>query len=169
MTDQVKVSWKAGNVELQYEGSEEFLLKELPKLFQELLDIYKSSSKNGEQEPPEPPHVTESPTSETTDPGKIAWSVNTIATRLGVKEGKELAWAACAYLRLVQGKATFSRAEVRNAMKEATHFYTETHRKSLSDYIQALMKDRCLLERSPQVYAIEDHAVRELESNLGIG
>ena len=61
MPELVKVSWKLGNVELQYEGNEGFLKTELPKLFQQLLEIYKSGPKNGGLEPPETPRVTENP------------------------------------------------------------------------------------------------------------
>jgi hypothetical protein len=34
---QVKVLWKLGNIELQYEGNESFLITELPKLFKNFL------------------------------------------------------------------------------------------------------------------------------------
>ena len=42
MTEQVKVTWKPAIVMLQYKGSGDFLKTELPKLLQELLEIYLS-------------------------------------------------------------------------------------------------------------------------------
>src|SRR5690349_13957628 len=102
MATQVKVSWKFGNLEMQYEGDEEFLKSGFPQLFQELLDIYKSGLKNGELETPEIPQITESQIAENSNNGKLEYSVNTIATKLNIKGRKKLALAACLYLALVK-------------------------------------------------------------------
>ncbi len=162
MTELVKVSWKLGNIELQYEGNESFLKTELPKLFHELLEIYKSGSKDGELEPP----VMEKPITETPSGKKLELSVNTIATKLKMKGRKNLVMAACLYLALVEEKAVFSRNEILEAMKTATHFYTENSKKSLSQYIISLIDQGYLLERSQGVFAIEGGTLRDLQNVL---
>ena len=116
---QIKVSWKLGNIELQYEGNESFLKTELPQLFQQLLEIYKFGSKNGEPEPLELPTATKQPIVQFPNNQKLELSVNAIATRLGVKGGQKFALVACAYLALVGQKTTFSYDEIREAMKTA--------------------------------------------------
>ena len=166
MTEQVKVSWKLGNVELQYEGNEGFLKTELPKLFQELLEIYKSGSKNGELESQKLSTVTKQPITEIPNNGKLELSVNTIATKLDAKQGQDFALAACAYLSLVEQKTTFSYNEIREAMKTAHQFYDENQRKNLPKYIASLMRKRFLLERSPHIYAIEGTKLKELQTAL---
>lgn len=166
MTEQIKVSWKLGSVEMHYEGNEDFLKAELPKLFQELLEIYKSGSKNGGPALTEFPRVTENPMVETSGNGKLELSVNTIATKLGAKPGQDFALAVCAYLSLVKQKTTFSYDEIREAMKTAHQFYDENQRKNLPKYIASLMKKRFLLERSPRIYALEGKKLKELQNAL---
>lgn len=163
---QVKVLWKLANIEMQYEGNEGFLTTGLPKLFQELLEIYKSGSKNGDLEPPELPPVTDYPVTETHTNGKSELSVNTIATNLQMKGRKNLVMAACLYLALVEKKGVFSRDEILNTMKTATHFYNANSQKSLSQYIISLVNQGYLLERSQGVFAIEGGKLKELEAKL---
>ena len=151
---------------MQYEGNEGFLKTELPKLFQELLEIYKSGFPSGELEQPEPPPVMEKKITETDSNKKLELSVNAIATILGLKGRKNLVMAACAYLVLVEQKATFSRNDILRAMKTATHFYNENSQKSLSQYILSLTTQEYLLERSQGVYAIHGKKLKELETIL---
>jgi hypothetical protein len=161
---QVKVLWKLGNIEMQYEGNESFLTTGLPRLFQELLEIYKSGSKNGELEPPELPIDTEKPNINI--PSNKELDVNTIAAKLQMKGRKNLVMAACLHLVLVDGKVVFSRDEILNAMKTATHFYNANSHKSLSQYVISLVNQGYLLERSQGVYAIHGERLKELETTL---
>jgi len=163
---QVKVSWKLGNIELQYEGNESFLKTELPKLFQELLEIYKSSLPNGELKQPELPPVTEKPITETPSSEKLELSVNSIATKLQMQGRKNLVMAACLHLALVEEKTVFSRNDILEAMKTATHFYNANSKKSLSQYIISLTNQGYLLERSQGVYAIHGGKLKELRTTL---
>jgi hypothetical protein len=166
---QVKVSWKLGNIEMQYEGNEGFLKTELPKLFQELLEIYKSgfpSGELGEDEQTTPPVKPKEITVTTSNNKKVELSVNNIGGKIGIKKGQDLAMAASAYLALVEQKPTFSRDEIHNAMKLASHYYTENHNKSLSRHLAALMKVGYLLERSTDIFAIEGGKLKEMETIL---
>ena len=166
MPEQVKVSWKFGNLEMQYEGDEEFLKSGFPQLFQELLDIYKSGPKNGELKPPEIPQITESQIAENSNGGKLEYSVNTIATKLKIKGRKKLAMAACLYLALVKEKEVFSRDEILVAMKTGTHFYNANDNKGLSQYIITLINDGYLLERSQGVFAVVGTKLKEFQNTL---
>jgi hypothetical protein len=165
MTEQVKVSWKIGSAELQYEGNENFLKSELPKLFRELLEIYKTGSEREKEMPQLPPIKDELPV-ESSNGQKLELSLNAIATKLGIRGGQNFALAACAYLALVEQKTTFSYNDIREAMKLAHQFYNENQRKNLSKYIASLMKKRFLLERTPHIYAIEGTKLKELQDAL---
>jgi hypothetical protein len=166
MTEQVKVSWKVGNVELQYEGNEDYLKAEVPELFRELLEIYKSASKNGELEPPTLPAEMGKPAEETPTNTQDELSVNTIATRIGIKEKRDLAVASCLYLVLMKKKEPFARSDVLVVMKDATHYYNDNSRKGLSQYLESLVKDGILLERTKDVFAFRPEKLKEYQKIL---
>jgi hypothetical protein len=166
MAEQVKVSWKLGNLEMQYEGNEEFLKSGFPQLFRELLEIYGAGSKNGGLQQPEIPPITDKPIIETPSNNNQVLDVNTIAKKLQLEGRKNLVMAACLYLVLVEGKEVFSRDEIIVAMKAATQFYSENSLKSLSQYITSLTTQGYLLERAQDVYAIDGGKLKELQAML---
>jgi hypothetical protein len=154
---------KMGAVEVDYEGTEEFLKAELPALLAAVSDLYKQSGMA------KPNNATEQSAGEGNDSGDgepLKMSTTTIATKLGVNSGPELALAAAVRLTMVLGKATFSRKEILDEMKSATGFYKGTYNNNLTSSLVRLTKEQKLNEQSKDIYALTPTTKKELETKL---
>ena len=96
----------------------------------------------------------------------LKMSTTTIATKLGVNSGPELALAAAVRLTMVLGKATFSRREILDEMKSATGFYKGTYNNNLTSSLVRLTKEQKLNEPSKDIYALTPTTKKELETKL---
>src|SRR5690348_16260150 len=93
-----KIKIKVGPVEVEYEGSEEFLKNELAELLSSISKLYRESGASSQ--PPTPPA------------GNGIGSIGTtgaIAVKLQASSGSDLALAAAARLYLGHQKASFTR------------------------------------------------------------
>lgn len=154
---------KMGAVEVDYEGTEEFLKAELPALLAAVSDLYKQSGMA------KPNNATEQSAGEGNDSGDgelLKMSTTTIATKLGVNSGPELALAAAVRLTMVLGKAAFSRKEILDEMKSATGFYKGTYNNNLTSSLVRLTKEQKLNEQSKDIYALTPTTKKELETKL---
>lgn len=158
MTSKVKI--KAGAIEIEFEGSEEYMKDELPALVELLCSIGPVSENQEEEESQELPAST--------DPSKqkLQLTTNTIAAKLNVKKGGELVLAACAHLTLVKGADTFSRSNILAEMKLANNYYKETMSKNLSNTLKTLVKQNKLLETATDRYALQAGVKTQLETQL---
>ena len=93
-------------------------------------------------------------------------STTTVATKLSVKSGPDLALAAAARLSIVLGKATFSRKEIHDEMKSATGFYKGTYNNNLTSSLVRLTKEQKLNEQSKDIYTLTPTTKKELVSQL---
>ena len=109
-----KVKIKIGSVEVDFEGSEEFLKSELMKLVTSVSELSKES---GMVVHPDEPGLLGQEEGKT-----IQWSTDTIASKLACKTGPDLVLAACAHLKFVIGKTSFKRLEILEDMQTATGF-----------------------------------------------
>ena len=160
----IKLKLKTAHVEIEYEGSEEFLRSALLGLITEVAEIHKAH-----------------PLIETTTPlesesqlgvsasgdSAINLSVKSIATKLNVKTGPDLALAACAYFALSENRDTFSRKDILDMMRTAANFYKKSYSNNLSRYLDGLIKDDKILQQANDVYALHDQVRSEMESKLG--
>lgn len=123
-----KMRIKLGVIEIDFEGTEDYIRNELPNLF-ELICTYAPTPNDVESEYEEVEELPENP-----DPGKqiIQMTTNTIAAKLGVKTGSDLVLAACAHLCLVKGADTFERKNILVEMQTASNYYKQIHSKNLS-------------------------------------
>jgi len=154
-----------GQVELEFEGSEDFLKEDLPILLTTVAELYNSNSETGvfsvdaevieSDNPPTRKHKN-----------TLMWSTTTIASKLGVKSGKELVVAACAHLHFELSMESFSRNQVLEEMKKATGYYQQNYSKNLSRYFGQLIKDGALIESAKQTYALSASKLNALESSL---
>ena len=158
MTSKVKI--KAGSIEVEFEGSEEYMKDELPALVELLYSLGPMESSESEEE------ALELPASSDTSKQKIQMTTNTIASKLGVKSGNELVMAACAHLTFAKGVDTFSRGNILAEMKLASNFYKANMRSNLSSTLKTLLKQNKLLETSTDTYALEASIKSQLESQL---
>lgn len=159
-----KIHIRMGDVEVEYEGSEEFLRDELPKLLSGVLELYRAETKS-----PLKGKGTDTPDTRP-KPSNNGYSklgtTKTIAAKLAVKSGSDLAIAAAARLSLGLDKETFSRAELLSEMKAATSYYKSSYNNNLSKTIQSLVSADRIRELSTDAYALSATELQDLETKL---
>jgi hypothetical protein len=162
MTSKIRI--KIGQIEVEYEGSEEFTKQELLGLIQTMSDLCKTTI-------PTPLATAGSPTSTPSTAaspqqpvGQI--SIGNIAAKLKCKKGPDLVLAAAASLALVKNKDCFTRQEILEEMKAATGYYKATLVSNLTVSLNSLIRSNKLLERPSGEYALHANARNELESQL---
>ena len=161
MTSKVRI--KAGSIEVEFEGSEEYMKDELPSLIELLYSLSPDDSpseENGDTE------SVEAPTDESKQ--KIQMTTNTIASKLRVKSGNDLVIAACAHLTFVKGVDTFSRSNILAEMKLASNYYKANMRKNLSNTLKTLINQNKILETAKDTYALEATTKDSLGSQLNV-
>jgi hypothetical protein len=161
-----KFKIKLGQIELEYEGSEEFLTKELPellaavsKLFQEtgaaaLVAPMAASTQSSANQPQAPAQPT------------LQLTTGSIASKLKASSGSDLLLAAAARLALAEGLASFTRSQLLKEMQTATTFYKKTYNNNLTKIIVALVKADKLREISNSTYSLSEATCNELRSKL---
>lgn len=151
-----------GVIEVDYEGTEEFLKAELPALLTAVSDLYKQSGVAKKQ------LSAGSNSEEDVEDigGGLNLSTTSIATKLKVDSGPNLALAAAARLALGAGKATFTRKEILTEMQSATGYYKDTYRKNLTNSLVSLTKDEKLNKQTDSSYALSPSATQELRKTL---
>jgi len=157
-----KVKIKIGSVEVEFEGSEEFLKSELMKLVSSVSELYKESSLVI------PPGGTGMPSNEE---GKtIQWDTDTIASKLACKTGPDLVLAASAHHAFAAGKKSYNRKEIHEEMKTATGHYKESFSGgNLTRYFKSLVKKGKLNELvAGKTYALSQKTFMELRQKLAI-
>ena len=163
----VKLRVKVGSIELDYEGSEDWLKEGLPNLITNVSELQRlPGSMAGGFPPPENAGGKSSgqlPSNGTSD---FQMSVENVSHKINAKEGTDLIRAAAAYLTLVERKNTFSRKELLDAMKSATSFYDSSAVKNLSYNLGKLQKAGHINERSKGVYALTATQRKSLEEQL---
>ncbi|EGQ8107541.1 hypothetical protein CGH72_23070 [Vibrio parahaemolyticus] len=161
-----KIKIKMGPIEIEYEGSEAFLKEELPALLSAVSDLYKESGVTEAVVNAEPdPAVSVASTTEKTT-GSLQATTGTIAARLGVKSGPELALAAAARLTLSLGIESFSRAQLLEEMKSASAYFKQTYNKNLSGTLTRLLKDGKLFETAKNTYSLSASQRSSMEARL---
>jgi len=152
-----KMRIKMGSIEVEYEGSEEFIKQELPDLLTAVSKLYQSA-------PSDLPNKSTQLFAGNSTPGS-AMSVTTIAAKLGVKSGPELLVAAAA--RLTRGGAiALTRQALLDEMKLATGFYKASYRSNMSNQLLSLVKEGKLQETATDTYTLSIGTKSELETKL---
>ena len=158
MTSKVKI--KAGAIEVEFEGSEEYMKDELPALVELLYSLSPIDEISEEEESIELQASTD------TSKQKLQMTTNTIAAKLNAKKGGDLILAACAHLALVKGADTYTRSNILAEMKLATNYYKTTMNKNLSSSLKTLVKQGKLLETSTDTYALHASTKTTIETTL---
>ena len=146
-----------GDIEIEFEGSEEFIQEQIPELLQDIAQMRVSSDAE--------PEVIEEVSAEEREKFSDL-SPTTIAQKIDAKTGRDLIIAAAAYLTFVENKPTFSRREILDMMKKASHYYQKNYSKNLSGYLKRLVKDKILLQTSTGLYALSADARKDLEGRI---
>jgi len=161
MTSKLRI--KIGEVEIDYEGTEEFLKQELPLLLKTAMELYKAAgtAANG-------PSGSKVASSRTNKGGGAFPPLSTasIAAKLGVGSGPDLILAAAAQLTFVAKKETFSRQELLKEMQNASGYYKKTYSNNLTKYLNGTISDQKITETAKNVYALSAKTKVELEAKL---
>lgn len=155
-----KLRIRIGEVEIDYEGTEEFLKQELPQLLKTAMELHKASGG--------PPAGAAGKTGALGGASKVAsLTTGSIAAKLGAKSGSDLLMAAAAHLALVKNTEPFTRQQLLTEMQSATSYYKTTYSTNLTSYInRALQKDGPLSETAKNSYALTAAARTDLEKKL---
>ena len=156
-----KIRIKMGSIEVEYEGSDAFLKKELPEILEAVSKLYKESGEGHEGEttplPPAKPGKKRKISSATT---------GTIAAKLKVGRGPDLIIAAAAKMTLVDGLNNLARKALHDEMKTASAYYKTSYGSNLSSYITNLVRVARLVESAKDTYALSADEQADLESIL---
>lgn len=151
---ETKVHLRVGRVELDCEGSEDFVKQELPKIleaiakFQDVSDLEtRAKSKNP-------------------DAKAIKLTTGSIAHTLGGSTGPDLVLAAVAKLTFVDEQPEFSRADLLAEMKKATGRFKATFTKNLSQYLKTLIKNDKLREVASDRYSASTTSIADWKAKL---
>lgn len=155
-----KIKIKAGSVELEFEGSEEFLKLEIPALIKLVSELPQNIAPNV-QRPPANGGVAGS------FPPTTTLSVNSVAAKLGVKTGPELILAACLSLANYKGQTTYSRKDITKEMRGASTYFKVTYVNNLTKSIDRLITDGKLLQNGEDAYSLSATTLEELKGHLG--
>lgn len=158
MTSKLRI--RIGEVEVEYEGSEEFLKKDLPQLLRTAIELHGTDDDSDVD--PKPRRRTASHSG-----SMPSLTTGSIASKLDVKAGSDLLKAAAAHLTFVAKKETFSRQELLAEMQKAKSYYKTSYSGNLSKYFKtALAKDGFLTESSSNAFALKAAARTQLERTL---
>jgi len=158
-----KIRIKIGSIEIEYEGTENYLKKDLPELIDKLVSLNLPISNEKES-------ITDSSSIiDENDAGTvIQLSSNTISAKLEVKSGTDLIIAACAHLTFVQSKDTFQRKDILAEMKTANNYYKNSYNANLTPYLKSLVNTHKLIERTKDTYALNATEKNRIKSVLNV-
>jgi len=154
-----KIRIKLGPIEVEYEGSEAFMKKELPSLIKTITelslsaDIDKDENKQGES-------------GKTEDNKKLQLSTNSIAAKLSCSRGPDLVLAAAAHLTLAKKHDVFTRQQMLDEMKTASGYYKSSYGSNLSGYLKTLLRADALTESSTGNYSLGAKKREDLRGRL---
>jgi hypothetical protein len=158
-----KIRIKIGDVEVEYEGTEQFLRDELPKLLTGVLELHRA-----EQQSNGKPSATTNPSHKDKSPpvGSSIGTTKTVSAKLGVTSGSDLVLAAAARLSIGDDKETFTRSELLTEMKTASGYYKASYSNNLSKSLQALVSSGRLRETAKETYTLSADELGQLETKL---
>ena len=110
-----KIRIKVGQVEVEFEGSEAFLKKELLDIVAKVSEIHGVNGKSND------PAITRGDARRS---GAVNLSTASIAAKAGCSGGQDLVLAAAAQLTFSQDADTFTRQQVLGQMKSARAYCT---------------------------------------------
>jgi hypothetical protein len=158
-----KLRIRIGEVEIDCEGTEEFLKQEFPQLLTTVMALQKAagSTQTGGKE------KKRAGGSASDDDDMPSLTTGSIAATLGCKSGSDLLLAAAAHLALMKKAEPFSRQKLLAEMQEATSYYKTSYSANLSKYIKtALLKDGPLSETAKNSFALKAAVRTQLEQKL---
>jgi hypothetical protein len=155
-----KLRIRIGEVEIDYEGTEEFLKQELPQLLKTAMELHRAAGADNKS------GSSGSSDGRKGGAGVPALTTGSIAAKLNATSGLDLLLAAGAHLTLVAKKETFSRQELLTEMQNASGYYKKSFSKNLTSYLNSALTDQKLTETAKNIFALSAKTRAELEGQL---
>jgi hypothetical protein len=150
-----KLSLKYGALEVEYDGSEEYLTEHLPQVLAAVLAL----------QPTQIPAKTDQGKENSAAVELGDHSVSTIAQKLKVANGPSLIMSAA--LSLVRGGSPkFEKKALRERIKDAPAFYKQTYSDNFDAYVKTLVKNGRLSHTGGSSYSLPDGELKKLEASL---
>ncbi|MES2803632.1 MAG: hypothetical protein V4654_14155 [Bdellovibrionota bacterium] len=131
-----KVRIKFGAMEIDFEGSEQFLKDEFIELIKTVHSLAKDSGVNLFQ-----PETFAGEVPKSSSVGLSSeLGINTVAQKLDSKSGPDLVLAAAAKLTLIDKKEKFSTKDLLAEMRNATSYFKDTYSKNMTSSMNTLVK-----------------------------
>jgi hypothetical protein len=165
-----KVRVKFGNLEVEYEGDQNFVSDGLLTLISDVVDLSKQipSGTDALGKLLTPPSNL-APTNGTPQ-GNGTLTIGTIAAHLSPSGPQELAMCALAKLQIVDGKLTVDGGEIKEEMRSAASYYNSSMSRNFARDLNRMVKGKKINEVSKGVYALTAASRQELEPKIaGIG
>lgn len=159
-----KLKIRIGDVEIEYEGSDDFLKQELPELLKTAMELRKVSRSAGSDA--QDSVDTERKGSGGGNGAAVKGTTAAIAARLKVSSGPDLLLAAAARMTFVSGKDTFIRQELLTEMQSAASYYKKSYSANLTAIIARRIDEGDLTETSSNNYALTATTKERLEKQL---
>lgn len=150
-----KLRLKYGAIEVEYEGSEEYLTEHLPKVLAAVAAL---------KQAPVPAH-SDGTKDELAESEAKEQSVSTIAQQLKAAQGPDLIMSAA--LSLVRGGSQkFEKKALRDRIKEAPAFYKQTYSDNFDNYVKTLVKKGRLSHTGGNSYSVPSAEIAKLDARL---
>lgn len=146
-----KLRIKLGQMELEYEGSQNYIETGILELIEQLSAVEIQDIEVKEQ-PSAPEDLAGSAAGMPPNTAKL--STTDFAVKLGVKSGTELVMAAAAYLHHTRSLEEFRRADILSEMKGAKAFFRQSYGSNLSKSLETLTKSGKLQNPKADTYAL---------------
>lgn len=146
-----KIRIKMGQVEVEYEGPEDFLRAELKDLLSGVMELHRE---RGGNEPSDINSGADQEGQKPNDGSDYIGTTNTFAAKLGVKSGPDLIIAAMAQKTLVGKKEKVTRTELLQEMHTATSYYKKSYSANLTKNLKSLVTSDKLREVAADTYAL---------------
>jgi hypothetical protein len=157
-----KVRVKLGQLEVECEGTEEFLKDELPKLLDAFLKLQ-----------PKVPPAVDRPTAGLPDSAGTAggtgldFSMPEFANRLEAETAAQLMTAAGAFLMLVKKQVPFKRKELLETMKLASSQFKPAMTSNFDTTKKKLLKEGVFNEPNKGEFTVKAPTLATLKAKLG--
>ncbi|MEG3618952.1 hypothetical protein V5T82_10845 [Magnetovibrio sp. PR-2] len=160
-----KIKIKMGAIEVEFEGSTEFLKQELLDLVEAVSKLHKETHNGSGLQTVETGNQQQ--LSDAAKPSDtIVGTTNEIAKKLGVNNGADLIFAAAAKLFFVDGSATFSNDDLRREMNLATSFVNKSMKSNFATNLKNAAKNDRLKEVGTNTYSLPAKVEDEVRVKL---
>ena len=160
-----KLKIKMGHIEFEYEGDAQFDIEAIKDLFSHLESLVGVTPAAAFDTPSSPP-ANQPPESASGGEPMLNYSPNTIAAKLGAETGPDLLLAAAAHLQFVNGRDSFKRQELHDAMKAAKSYYKANMSGNLSKMIATMVSSGRINELSNSEFSLSAAEQSALKGRL---